>query len=279
MSPTYLEQGLLTDPGKHASALAGLPTEPAAVARVVQGLLIHEFWAGSYGVTMTEEERDRVNLRRIEQVLDVVLSDDDRPLDVQREPARRISSNCRGFSVLAVSILRAGGVPARARCGFGGYFRDGWFEDHWVVEYFDGNSWKLMDTQIDPVQSETLKISFDLTDVARDKFVIAGDAWQRIRTGGADPARYGLSPINEGGDWWIAGNLVRDAAALTGLEVLPWDMWGSMPEPGAKVEVELFDELAAATLAVDGVEELMRDDRLRVPTEVYNHQHGRKEPL
>jgi len=34
-------------------------------------------------------------------------------------------------------VLRAAGVPARARCGFGGYFRPGWFEDHWVAEYWN----------------------------------------------------------------------------------------------------------------------------------------------
>jgi hypothetical protein len=34
--------------------------------------------------------------------------------------------------VLAAAMLRAQGTPARARCGFGGYFGSGAFEDHWV---------------------------------------------------------------------------------------------------------------------------------------------------
>jgi hypothetical protein len=66
-------------------------------------------------------------------------------------------------------------------------------------------------------------IDFDLTDVPRDRFLIAGEAWLRCRDGTEDPAKFGLSTVGESGDWWIAGNLMRDAAALGNLEVLPWD--------------------------------------------------------
>jgi hypothetical protein len=226
-------------------------------------------------------DRDRVNLRRVEQVLGAVVEADDRPLGVERAPDARISTNCRGFSVLAVSMLRAQGVPARARCGFGAYFNPGYFEDHWVVEYFDDGRWKLMDAQIDELQRAKLGIDFDLTDVPRDQFVVAGDAWSRVRAGKADPQRFGLSPINEAGDWWIAANLMRDAAALENVELLPWDLWGAMPEPTDAVDVELFDELAAATAGPDmaGVRRLMSDERLKLNGEVFNVQHRQLETI
>jgi hypothetical protein len=279
----YTQPGVLTDAGKHAPLFDGLPADPAGVARVVQGLMIHEFLVGAYGVTLAEEDRDRVNLRRVEQVLDAVVSRDDRPLDVPREPAQRIATNCRGFTVMAVAMLRSKGVPARGRCGFGAYFSEGLFEDHWVVEFWDAGQrrWRLMDAQIDEKQRGMFKIDFDLTDVPRDRFVVAGDAWDQVRAGQADPAKYGLSSINESGDWWIAANLMRDAAALDNIELLPWDVWGAMPEPEDKVDEALFDELAAAVRepSLPEVRRLLQDERLRVPDEVYNVQHRQKEPI
>ena len=115
-----------------------------------------------------------------------------------------------------VAMLRAQGTPARARCGFGGYFNDGLFEDHWVCEYWHAGQqrWLLVDAQIDGKQRGWFPIDFDVTDVPRDRFLVAGEAWTSYRSGQADPGKFGLSVMNESGDWWIAANLMRDAAAL-----------------------------------------------------------------
>lgn len=281
MGAAWVEPGVMTDAGAWTSLLEDLPADPAGIARVVQGLLIHEFWADAYGVTLTEEDRDRVNLRRVEQVLDAVTSRDDRPLTTPRAPEQRIATNCRGFTVMSVALLRRRGVPARGRCGFGAYFTPGWYEDHWVAEYFDGNRWKRLDAQIDDLQRQHLGLGFDLTDVPRHQFVVAGDAWTMTRAGRADPDRFGLTSVGEAGAWWIAANLMRDAAALDDVELLPWDLWGAMPGPDDDVDVALLDELAAATAgpSMADVRRLLADDRLRVPDEVFNVQHGRTEPL
>jgi transglutaminase superfamily protein len=281
MDTAWVEPGAMTDAGAHNGLLQGLPADPAGIARVVQGLLIHEFWADAYGVALTAQDREPVNLRRVEQVLDAIVRRDDRPLDAPREPQQRIATNCRGLAVLSVALFRSRGVPARARCGFGAYFTPGWYEDHWVTEYFDGARWRLVDTQIDDLQRRLLGIEFELTDVPRDEFVVAGDAWTMTRAGRADPDRFGLTAIHEAGAWWIAANLMRDAAALVGVELLPWDLWGAMPEPGDVVDVELFDQLAAATAgpSMAQVRQLLADDRLRVPREVFNVQHRRREAL
>jgi transglutaminase-like putative cysteine protease len=55
---------------------------------VLHGLCINEFLIGMYGV----DEVDNGD---------------------------RLAANCRGFTVLATAMLRAHGVPARARCGSG----------------------------------------------------------------------------------------------------------------------------------------------------------------
>jgi len=200
-----------------------------------------------------------------------------------------VASNCRGFTVLMVAMLRAHGTPARARCGFGGYFTEGRFEDHWVCEYWHAGEqrWILADAQIDARQRELFSVDFDVADVPRDRFLIAGDAWALCRSGAADPGRFGLSQVGQAGDWWIAGNLMRDAAALGNLELLPWDCWGAMPDSGEAIGEErcaLFDRLAALTRSPDRdfaeLRRLVRDDgRLRVPPVVRNAVRQRDEPL
>jgi hypothetical protein len=139
-----------------------------------------------------------------------------------------------------------------------------------------------MDAQIDEVQRERLGIRFDLTDVPRDEFVVAGDAWRRCRSGGGDPARYGLTGVPGGGLAWIAGNLMRDAAALDGVELLPWDDWGAMAGPEDEPDIELFDRLAELTREPDAaaLHRFLRDDeRVRVPEKVRNALRDRTEAI
>jgi hypothetical protein len=284
---SYVRPGPMTTAGRQAPLLEDLPGDVAGLAAVAHGLLIHEFLTGAYGVTLATEERDSVHLRPAEAMLERIVAMDGRPLGMPREPSGRMASNCRGFTVLMVAMLRAHGTPARARCGFGGYFTAGRFEDHWVAEYWDGGRWVLVDAQIDDRQRELFGIGFEVTDVPRDRFLVAGDAWLACRRGEADPSAFGLSQIGEAGAWWIASNLIRDAAALDNIELLPWDIWGAMPGPDDKIDEDLaglFDRLAALTLAPDvnlgALQALVRgDDRLRVPAVVHNYARQRHEPI
>jgi Transglutaminase-like superfamily len=279
---SYMRPAAMTAAGRYAPLLEELPGDVASLAAVAQGLLIHEFIAPAYGVTLAERDRASVHLRPVQAMLERIVGMDGRPLGVAREPGGRMATNCRGFTVLMVAMLRAHGTPARARCGFGGYFTEGFFEDHWVAEYWDGGRWALVDAQIDGRQRELFRIGFDPADVPRDRFLIAGDAWAACRRGDADPARFGLTVVDQAGDWWIAGNLMRDAAALDNLELLPWDGWAAMPKPDEKIDDErcaLYDRLAALTQAPDAnlgpLRALCRsDDRLRVPPAVHNYVRG-----
>jgi Transglutaminase-like superfamily len=284
----YTRPGKMTSPGQYAAHIEDLPRDIAALAAVGQGLLVHEFMAADYGVPLSEADRATVHTRPAAEWLAQIIERDDRPLQIAREPAGRLAANCRHFTVLMVTLLRAQGVPARARCGFGTYFGTSVFEDHWVCEYWNGGQarWALVDAQIDDVQRGWFPISFDVTDVPRDEFLVAGQAWDLVRTGAADPGRFGLSEIQEFGDWWIAANLMRDASALLNLELLPWDCWGAMPKPGQPIEPELvtlFDRLARLTQAPDDsraeLQYLCADDRLRVPAVVYSAARDRPEAI
>nr|WP_042196164.1 transglutaminase domain-containing protein [Kibdelosporangium sp. MJ126-NF4]CEL22441.1 Transglutaminase-like enzyme [Kibdelosporangium sp. MJ126-NF4]CTQ89296.1 Transglutaminase-like enzyme [Kibdelosporangium sp. MJ126-NF4] len=275
---------MLTSPGRHSGLFESLPPDIAGLTRVGHGLLIHEYLTHFYDVELSDEDREPVHLRAVEQLLTAITERDGRPLDVPRAPGERTAANCRHFTVLLVSILQARGVRARARCGFGAYFNEGMHEDHWVCEYWDGARWVLVDSQIDEVQHARFPIDFDLTDVPRDRFLTAGAAWQLCRAGKADPDTFGLSMFNETGYWWIAANMVRDAAALVGVPLLPWDVWGSMPEPEDTVDMAFFDRLAALTehpdAPTDELRNLLRDDeRIRVPAKVRNMARKREEAI
>jgi Transglutaminase-like superfamily len=285
----YSRPATMTSPGRYAPLLGGLPPDIPGLAAVAQGLLIHEHIAPAYGVTLSDEQRASVHVRPVERILELIVAADGRPLDVARAPEARLPGNCRHFTVLMVAMLRAQGTPARARCGFGGYFHETMFEDHWVCEYWHAGQqrWILVDAQIDARQRDLFSIDFDVADVPRDRFLIAGEAWARCRSGAADPDTFGLSIVNEAGDWWIAGNLMRDAAALNNIELLPWDCWGAMPrayEPIDESHCALFDRLAALTQSPDSsLAELQRlcqeDSRLHVPATVRNAVRRRDEPL
>jgi hypothetical protein len=287
--PFYTQPAAMTSPGRYAVLFESLPREIAALTAVAQGLVIHEHIAPAYGVHLSDADREPVHVRPIEGLLERIVARNDEPLTVARPPEGRVAGNCRHFTVLMVAMLRAQGTPARARCGFGTYFNTARSEDHWVCEYWhaDERRWRLVDAQIDDVQRGFFAIDFDLTDVPRDRFLIAGDAWASYRAGAADPDTFGLSVIDEGGDWWIAGNLMRDAAALGNVELLPWDVWGAMPGPGEPFDDDLrvlFDHLAELTQAPDERFADLRklcdsDDRIRVPAQVHNVIRQRDEPI
>jgi len=162
--------------------------------------------------------------------------------------------------------------------GFGAYFVPGRFVDHWVCEVWDAEQgrWLLVDAQLDERQRELFGIDFDVFDVPRDRFLIAGDVWARCRDGAADPALFGI--LDMAGLWFVAGNLVRDVAALNNVEMLPWDVWGAMPQPDESISRErlaFFDRLAALTHDPDAAFAEVRalyegDERLRVPPVVFN---------
>jgi hypothetical protein len=283
----YLRPAAMTSGGKYAPTFNELPNEVVSLTRVVQGLLLHEHAAPAYGVTLADERRNEVHIRSVERMLDRLLAHDSQPLSVARPVDTRLVGNCRHFTVLLVAMLRAQGIPARARCGFGSYFNPGHFYDHWVCEYWNAaeGRWMRVDAQIDDVQRAVLKVDFDVLDVPHDRFIIAGDAWMQCRAGVVDPAKFGIFDLR--GVWFIAGNLIRDVAALNNMEMLPWDVWGAMPQPHESLtdeQLEFFDRLAALTRAPDALFDELRmfyegDDRLCVPATVFNAVLNRSESL
>lgn len=251
----YTQPGPMTDPGPYAHLFDGLPTDIPALVKTLQGVMMHIFWAGSYGLELTDERKAEVNLRTVEKQLARILELDDRPLTEARPHERKLVGNCRDFSVMMTAILRRQGVPARARCGFGTYFIPGHYEDHWVVEYWntEQSRWVLVDAQLDALMQEALKLDFDPLDTPRNRFVVGGDAWQLCRRGEANPDDFGIFEWH--GIEFVRGDLLRDFLAFSKVEILPWDGgWGYLVEL-APEQIEptyaLMDRVAALTLADD----------------------------
>jgi Transglutaminase-like superfamily len=266
-----------TSPGRMTALPAGLeptPSDVAGVFALVQNLVMHPFWAQAYGQTLTPEREAQTHARAAADMLAIVRELDPAPLSVPRTHDREFTGNCRHHSVLASALLRRAGIPARARCGFGLYF-DGTPVDHWVVEYWDGATWKLGDAQLDAIQMAALKPSFDPLDVPRDAFLVGGEAWRRCRAGEADPNTFGIMDMH--GLWFVAGNLVRDIASLAGMEMLPWDVWGPMWQPNETPSPAVTAELDAATpfsldpdAHLDALRALYERPDWRVPDQVFN---------
>ncbi|WP_246642373.1 transglutaminase-like domain-containing protein [Rhizobium croatiense] len=236
----YTLPGQMTSAGPHTPALAALKSVPS-IAAAIHGALPHEAWAPRHGQTLTEARRAQSHMRPVRQMLDAVIAIDPAALDVPRPPDKRSIGVCRHFTVLACAALRAQGVPARARCGFGMYFEADKGIDHWITEYWDGRRWVSADFQIDDLQRTALQLDFDALDQPPGKFLRAGEAWQRCRAGSADPAKFGI--FDESGLWFIAMNLVRDLAALNNMEMLPWDDWGAMPQAEDEISAERLGTL------------------------------------
>lgn len=264
--------------------IAELPADIPALVCAIQGLVVHEFLLSAYGLTPREDRAGEVHLRPAAAVLDRIRALDPAPLTEPRPPERRFVGDCRFFALLFVEALRAKGIPARARSGFGAYFNPGKFDDHWVGEYWNGARWVLVDPQLDETQRRIFRPDFDPLDVPRDRFLVAGEAWRRCRAREADPTDFGV--LDMFGAWFIASSHIRDIAALNKREMLPWDVWGAMrrDEPYPDDLLAFHDRLAGLTLDPDtNFAELRQlyetDPRLKVPPIVYNAVRRRPETV
>jgi transglutaminase superfamily protein len=256
--------------GFRQELLAGMPSEPELVARIVQGLVIHDAWAGAYQVTVSRERWADGQIRSAARMLRRVLELDGRALTEARPAASRFVGNCRHFSTLTVALLRYRGVPSRARCGFASYFEPEKWHDHWVVEYWDDGHWVTMDPQIDDLQRKLTGLAADPMALPAGTFLTAGAAWRRCRHGQEDPESFRARGVK--GRDPIISNLARDFAALNKVEMLPWDGWGILCSPGASPPEALVDEIAA--LCISGGFRAIRqryeaDARLKVPVRVH----------
>jgi hypothetical protein len=267
----YLTQSVFSDPGD--LDIGALSHEPAQLATLVRGLIIHRLEGERFGYAIPEERLcEDAESRYMTELLRIARERSDAPLTQVRAPEERFVGTCRDFSLLLCSLLRATGTPARIRGGFATYFVKDFHEDHWVTEYRLGDgSWRLVDPQ---VLHASYDVPFDPLDVPRDQFLVAADCWRMCRAGQADPSTFGFASV-EGlaGMWLVRARLLQDLAALNGIELLPWDGWApEILDDQALTEddIALVDTIAAAS-SEDELRRLYGDPRLTVPDDITSY--------
>jgi transglutaminase-like putative cysteine protease len=160
----YAEQSGVTDPGRMAGWLTDLPSDIAALRRIVSGLVVHYRADDLTALGIPVERVAEIDTRYAERMLERLYALDDRQLTTERPPQQRLVGCCRDFTVLFLTLLRHQGVPARARVGFATYFIPGWNVDHEVAEVWESAAerWQLIDAQLDESHvDETDGVTFD----------------------------------------------------------------------------------------------------------------------
>jgi hypothetical protein len=232
----YRSHSPVTDPRGYGYLFDGLPGELTALVRVVQGLFVHTFAAGRYGLPPGRDApEDRI--RMVPGMLAAITEIHDAPLTIARDPGRRLVGNCRQPAVLLTAMLRHKGIPARKRVGFARYLPGPCSCIHEIIQYWDAGEcrWKLVDPGNDELVTASQRAFFasigqphragyDTLDLGPEDFVLAAAAWRQCRGGHASPGEFGYG--DDRGTRWLRQTVLQDLDALNKAELCSADSWG-----------------------------------------------------
>lgn len=269
----YKGHSIMTNPGKYAHLYDELPETIPQLCQTVQGLLLHVFHTERYGVSLSEERKKEVRLRKVEDMLQCLIDLQDQSLILPRNPDERIISHCRDYAVLLCSFLRHKGIPARVRAGFATYFIAGSHQSHWVCEYWNRANcrWVQVDAQLDEIQSEYYGIDFDPLDLPAGKFIFAGIFYQMVKQGDIDTTQQDAGQLTDLG--LARRNIIRDLAALNKMELEIWDL------------TELMDQerhpISETTVLINEIVEITTsdEDRLSEQQKIYEMHSELRMPM
>ncbi|MCB1424064.1 MAG: transglutaminase domain-containing protein [Nitratireductor sp.] len=246
----YASQSIYSEPGPYRESLMRSDCEPELVAQWIGSFMQHPRGTESKEQGFTPKQAADLELRSVTEILSVAV---ERNLLENDAGTPKVGGVCRDFAILAASRFRDRGTPARLRVGFADYLVPDHWEDHWLCEWHDGERWKRLDVEFAAVGVT----SFNALDVPRERFLTASEAWFRVRDEPEIASRFGVSSLDLGGAWFVAGSLFREIAALRKLELKPWDYWG-LSEKLSRVSTEwsqqawiALDQLASCLRSAD----------------------------
>jgi hypothetical protein len=275
----YRSQSAISNPGAFAYLFDALPDNIDDLCKAVQGSYIHYTVAQQPDSGVPASHIGDVDTRHMEAILARIVALSDRPLTEPRPREQRFVGCCRDAALLLCSMLRHKGIPARIRVGFAAYINigaPGFYCDHVITEYCNAaeNPWKLVDAEQNDGLIAHNHIDFDVHDIPRDKFLVAGAAWRLIQAGAARSENFGVSPQHDfRGVWAIRDRIIHDLAALNKVELLLWDWWSPIKAHETNLaadESALIEQVANATGAnppdFETISSLYQDIRLKAST-------------
>lgn len=198
---------------------AHFPDDISRIVKIIQGLVVHRERVRNES---KKPQTDGVETHSIKELLTLIKKTNPKSLSNPRSYEQKVIVICRQYAMLLTSILTSKGLKARARCGFATYFQKDWYEDHWICEYYskEQKRWIKVDPQLDAYFIKKLKINkkeINPLDINDQQFLTGTEMWKKYRRGEIDPTQCGFSPLNEKGEWYIRGNLLRDFYSLKGI--------------------------------------------------------------
>jgi len=247
----HTRQTEYSDPGEWAVLFDAIDPTVEAVSAMARNVVAHY---RAQAAELPESSRGDISLRWVVAILDTDQHRNPQPLTVERAVSKRVQGCCRDHSLLAVTALRHHGIPARDRVGFAKYLSPTWNHDHVIVESWLNGRWR----RFDPEFAEPLPSLPDPTDIADgpdSPFLTAAHVWLGHRAGAVDVTRFGVAEgLGIGGDWFVYGYVIAEAAHRFGDELLLWDTWGAMSGDLASVpsdHLALVDEVARLLVLAD----------------------------
>ncbi len=161
----------------------------------------------------------------------------------QRSAENKVHVTCRGQAILLASILKAKGIPARARSGFAFYVtEDNTAGDHWITEYYDEKEkrWILVDADM----HDTEKITFNLCDMPREAFLFGAQAYLGLRNGAYQEGQ--IYYASEPKTWGLKAALralFYDFHALMNDEIIFLHVPGYIKDKNFELSQEEYEEL------------------------------------
>lgn len=253
----YKQTSLYTDLGYYNEFAKKLPDDIEELCILQRMQIIHPvafknknirnekdcFWGDMTQVPVTRLEYEDDIFPTAQSVIAELLRKNPN-YDVKREAKNKVHVTCRGQAILLASILKAKGIPARARSGFAEYIKyDGIYYDHWITEYFDEkeNRWKLVDAD---EHCPDHKMGFDLNDIPYDKFLFGANAYLGMRKNKykKEEILYASDPVTLGLKAAIRG-LFYDFHSLMNNEIIFLHMPKYIQDKNFELSEEEYKEL------------------------------------
>ncbi len=209
----YLSFSTFTNPGLYKELLVALPDDIRELGLLVRQNFVHRTTLADGNTDSNTDLRfgdmtkmpwwrqpEDDNLATASAMLAELYRRDERGFIPDRRVEDKLVLTCRYDAIIVASILKAKGIPARVRSGFGSYFEPKQSDDHWISQYWSDTEGRWITIDVDGSISYIGEL--DPYDISEGQFDWSAKAWLDVRSGKTDPNYFwnaadcrGLMPI------------------------------------------------------------------------------------